>query len=352
VSNARKDLVYENSDAPCDAPGLRAMVNRTIYTRAYSKSSVGQFVSAKAPKGDPLSSTALLEEFRNHANKRNREPTALVSGSDRIVDTLKRAFNKHYEDGESSADIWITFIEVPPTMNDTATRIHSAKELAERCELPEPNLFSHEVVFEWAIPKKYVLHKVPLETLIERKLQENHFLQPSTAEVRGSIAREFLRDGPWEIGIALGFFARKFGARAPLNWVSHQLFYDCVRPKIVDDDVVMLNYSHGHSEIVDFHFFCDLDNGIDTSLCDWWLLDIDLVLNYEEFKEWREVTEDSMTWDLIEFWETWHDVDYDGTLKELSAKAKISHNEEKNKLFVEHEKKRAAIEAEAVKLGL
>jgi hypothetical protein len=81
------------------------MAHRTIYTRAYSKSSAGQFVSAKGLKGDPLSDTALLYEFRNHANIRNRKPTALVSVSDRIVDTLKRAFNKHYEDRESSADI-------------------------------------------------------------------------------------------------------------------------------------------------------------------------------------------------------------------------------------------------------
>lgn len=344
--------MYESLDAPCDVPYLRAMVNRTIYTRAYSKGSVGQFASGKAPKGDPLSYTALLEEFQNHANKSNRKPTALVSGSDRIVDTLKRAFDKYYEDGESSAEIWIAFIEVPSTIDETATRIHSAKELAEKCELPEPNLFSHEVVFEWAIPEKYVLHKVSLQTLIKRNFQEHYFLQPSTAEVRCYTARELQRYGPWEIGVTLGFFAQIFGARAPLNWVSHQLFYDCVRAKILDDDVIRLNYAHGHTKIVDFQFFHDLDDGIDTSLCDWWLSDIDFFLDYEEFKEWREVTEDSITWDLIEFWETWHDVDYDGTIKELSAKENLLHDEAKNKLFTEHEKKRAAIEAEAVKIGL
>jgi hypothetical protein len=70
-----------------------------------------------------------------------------VSGSDRIVDTLKRAFDKHYEDGESSADIWIAFMEVPPTINETATRIHSAKELAEKCEVSDPDKFSHEFIF-------------------------------------------------------------------------------------------------------------------------------------------------------------------------------------------------------------
>lgn len=75
-------------------------------------------------------------------------------------------------------------------------------------------------------------------------------------------------------------------------------------------------------------------------------------LDYEEFKKWREVTEDSMNWDLIEFWETWHDFDYDGTIKELSAKEKLSYDEEENKLLVEHERKMAVIEAEAVKIGL
>jgi len=352
VSNARKNLEHESLDARCAAPDSRAMANRTIYTRAYSKSSAGQFVSAKGPKGDPLSDTALVEEFRNHADKWNREPTALVSGSDRIVDTLKRAFDKHYEDGESSADIWIAFMEVPPTLNETAARIHSAKELAEKCELSDPDKFSHEVVFEWAIPEKYVLHKVSLQTLMKRELQAHCFLQPSTKEVQRYTARELQRHGPWEIGLTLGCVARKFGARAPLNWISHQLFHDCVRAEIVDDDVVRLKYMHGQSEIVDFQFFCDLDDGIDTSLCDWWLSDIDFFLDYEEFEEWRDVIEDSMTWDLIECWETWHDVDCDGTIRELSAKEELLCNEEKNKLFVEHEKKRAAIETEAVKIGL
>ena len=336
------------------------MSNHTIYTRAYSKSSAGGLVSGKASTGDPLSYKTLLEEFRKHANKRNRKPTALVSGSDRIFDTLKRAFDKHYEDGESSAEIWIAFIEVPPTRAENATRIHSAKDLAEKCELPEPDRFFHEVVFEWAIPEKYVLHEVSLQTLMKRKLREDWLLQPSTAEGRRSTARELQGHSPWEIGVTLGFFARKFGARAPLNWVSYQLFHDCVRAKILDDDVIRLTYAHEYTEtyayeyteIVDSQFFCDLDDGIDTSLCDWWLSDISFFRDYEAFKEWREMTEDSMTSDLIELWETWHDVDYDGTIKELPVKEKLLYDEQKSKLLAEHEKKKAAIEAEAVEIGL
>lgn len=117
-----------------------------------------------------------------------------------IRGNLKRAFDKHYVGGESSADIWIAFIEVPSTINETATRIHFAKELAEKCGLPERNLFSHGVVFEWAIPEKYVLHEVSLQTLMKREFQEYRFLQPSTAEVRRCTAGELQQHGLWEMG--------------------------------------------------------------------------------------------------------------------------------------------------------
>ncbi|PMD63140.1 uncharacterized protein K444DRAFT_329003 [Hyaloscypha bicolor E] len=150
------------------------MAKRTIYTRAYSKSSAGQLVSAKALRGDPLSPTDLLDEFRKHADRYNREPTALVSVSDRIVDTVKRAFDKRYGNGESPADTWVAFIEIPSIIHENPGRVHASRRLAEECELPEPNLFNHEMVFEWAIPEKYVLHKISLQTLMDRGLQWEH----------------------------------------------------------------------------------------------------------------------------------------------------------------------------------
>jgi len=33
---------------------------------------------------------------------------------------------------ESAADVWIAFIEVPPTVDEDVTQIHLAKELAEK----------------------------------------------------------------------------------------------------------------------------------------------------------------------------------------------------------------------------
>ena len=94
--------------------------------------------------------------------------------------------------------------------------------------------------------------------------------------------------------------------------------------------------------------FRSLDDGINTSLYDWWLSDIDF-LGYED---WRDVTEDKIAWDLIELWETWHDVGCDGTVKELSTKEKLSYDRAKNELLLEYEKEKAAIEAEAVRIGL
>jgi hypothetical protein len=130
VSNARKNLDFQ-SDTHCAAPDSRDMAKRTIYTRVYSKRSAGRFISCKGPKGGPLFDASLIKEFRNHAKFQNhgesQELTALVSGSDRIIDTLRRAFDKHYRDGESAADIWIAFLGVPPTPNRNTTRIHSAK---------------------------------------------------------------------------------------------------------------------------------------------------------------------------------------------------------------------------------
>lgn len=172
------------------------MAGRTIYTRAYSSDSAGGLTAAKATKGDPLSETNLLEEFLNHADPWNREPTALISCSDRIVDTMKRAFHKHFQDGEASADVRVAFIEVPSREQPNAVRIHSAKELAGMCGMPDPRVLTHEFVFEYSIPEEYVLHEVSLQTLLDRGLQADDFYQTSTLEVRTCVAQKLQIDNP------------------------------------------------------------------------------------------------------------------------------------------------------------
>ena len=101
------------------------------------------------------------------------------------------------------------------------------------------------------------------------------YFQTTTEELRHCIAEELGPLGPynggWVIGIYVGSFARTFGARAPLNWIARQLFDDCVRTKLIDEDSARLKFAHGHCETVDGDFFSDLDYGIETALCGWWL---------------------------------------------------------------------------------
>ena len=172
---------------------------------------------------------------------------------------MKRAFDKHYVGNESAADIWIVFITIPPqsplpssssTKRDQnqakdkdTPRIHNARVLAERCLVETPRKFMHEVLFEWAIPEKYVTHQVSLQTLLDRGFQDQYFrILASTSEVLYHIARrfQFCRHDPYQVGIALGTFAQKFGARAPLDWISHQLFHDCMDTETLSDDIVKL----------------------------------------------------------------------------------------------------------------
>lgn len=152
-----------------------------------------------------------------------------------------------------------------------------------------------------------MLRKVSLQTLMNRGLQWGHLSRLSATDLRYGIARDLLgaqsRSGPWDIGIYLANFARCFRARAPLEWISYCLFNDCIWTEIYDDKEVKLQYGR-HTEIVDFNFFCELEDGIETSLLDWWLAGFDFYFDYEEFKEQEAAIEDDIAWEQIEFYET------------------------------------------------
>ncbi|TLS25376.1 hypothetical protein PpBr36_06810 [Pyricularia pennisetigena] len=81
----------------------------------------------------------LIWDFENHSRQHNRLPTSLVSTSSRIIDTLQRAFNKHFKDEEPLSDIWILFIQVPPEVvqNEHNNQIRHAMRLAEDIGWPE-----------------------------------------------------------------------------------------------------------------------------------------------------------------------------------------------------------------------
>lgn len=329
-----------------------------MYTRVYSKRSAGQLSSGKRPRGNPLTISQRRMEFRNHSQKSSRKPTALVSVSDRIIDTVRRAWAKHYNDGESPADIWIAFIKVPTIPHRPPVQTHDAEILAKECGISNPEFFRHETVFEWAVPDDFVLHKICLHTLIDRGFSwEKYFAgpiqdlrPPPTSELRDYIGEEFEFSDPWDIGISMACFARHFGARAPVDWIAHQLYYDCARPTILDnlDDAVRIRYGLT-STIVGFDFFHQLDLGIEEGLYDMWLGGTDFLERYKQFEEWQEVMEDVIIHDQIGFWEDWHGTGCPDRTQERSGNP---YKTAKGKLAAKHEAIRADIEAQAVRIGL
>lgn len=121
-----------------------------------------------------------------------------------------------YEDGESPADISVAFIEIPAATHVEPTRVHAARLLTEECGLPEPGLFSHEIILKWAIPENYVLHTVSLQNLdgswasVGAICPSGPELHPwSAAELQYCIARDLQHAnrgyGPWEVGVYLAF---------------------------------------------------------------------------------------------------------------------------------------------------
>ncbi|KAG6365709.1 hypothetical protein INS49_007320 [Diaporthe citri] len=306
-------------------------MSMAIYTRVYSPSSAGQLVSAKGTGGSPLSDADLLEEFRKHADIENREPTALVSVSERIIDTMKRALDKYYLDGESPADIWVAFVEFPADdTHGSPSRLHPASKLARDCELSNPQALRHETVIEWAIPERNDLRRY-----VARALQSKS-------------------DDPIGFGVFLASFAKKFGARAPLNWTAHQLFHDCIRCGIHDIDPVRLYYAHqrGEPSLVPIEFCLEVEDAIETALYEWWLADFDFVQAYRDYEDWESVMEELILDRQIGFWEAWHFGDHDGTARALSEEEKLVYDTAYDDLLAHNERIRANIEAEAVRIGL
>ncbi|KAK3689342.1 hypothetical protein B0T22DRAFT_461330 [Podospora appendiculata] len=257
----------------------------TIYTRAYSNSSAGKLVCGRKKTGGHLSPEQLLEEFKNHALLRNQYPTALVSVSDRLLDTLNRAFNMKYERRDDPANIWVVFINVPdPLPVSPACTIHSAEDLARKCGIWNPQRFHYEFLFEWAIPEQYAQHKVSLKTLVDRGLDWDRYYcfrvdtNLPLRDLREKV-REMLDHKSWPssydyygVGISLGWFAKSFGARAPLKWICFQLLQDCIPEVLEADD------EEGQ----------DLCDGIDDVVADSWLASLEFFWNV---RDWEEMCE-------------------------------------------------------------
>lgn len=305
------DLFFSRACSPSSAGNLAIKSDGGV-----DSDLVGGLRSGRGASGSRLSDNEklLLHNFLLHCAlpepKADRlyleHATALVSVSNRVVDTLQRAFNKCYVDKEPPESIYIVFIRIPARKVPSAA-FHSAQNLAEKCGMSDADKFKHEFLFEWAIPDDFVVHSVSIKTLLDRGLTLKKLLikdqrLPPTAELCHKMRDDIFRtdSDAWEIGLALGFFVRPFGARTPSCWIASQLFWDliqgCARgtlkylgiPQSVK--IVSLGGDLGHPAL---SFFEQITDGIETCL-DRWLLDDRFVLAFEKYKLWRDLKEESI----------------------------------------------------------
>jgi hypothetical protein len=250
------------------------------FYRCFSGSSAGGLVSGKGRKNERLSDIDLRSEFGKHRHLHAMVPTALVSVSSRIIDTLRRAFDKLYNDHENPSYIWIAFIFVPDSDMDV---YHHAEDLAKKFQYEEYKRFRYEYIFTWEIPQKHLIHKVSVQTLLERgfDMQEYHLdhTLPPTRILREQVARRILNPshGGYYIGLDLGILVRAFGARAPGRQIALQILKDCSHVVFMDGETQILSVSYADHQVIhhDFEHFRDIEDGIDTALYDWWLADSD-----------------------------------------------------------------------------
>jgi hypothetical protein len=323
------------------------MVERACYFyRCFSERSAGGLVSGKGRSAKRLSKQELCAEFENHQQLKATVPTALISVSTRVIDTLGRASDKLYLAEESPDKIWIAFIRVPDADKDV---YHHAEKLAEQCWHKKPRLLRYEYIFTWEIPHKYVMHQVSNKTLLDRGLKMEVYLRspalPTTLALRENEARKILDPSypAFDKGLNLGFLARCFGARAPTRRIASQLIRDCLRGHLDDDAQIMWVSYPNYQARIEFREICDIEDGIDTALGDWWLTRSRFLDAYEEHCAWASEIKDVMERE----WDVWCD----------AAMNRASYGDSDIEFYAQQlrakeEKLLAKIEKAAIALGL
>jgi hypothetical protein len=199
------------------------------------------------------------------------------------------------------------------------------------------------------VPEKYIVHKVSVQTLLERGLSmeryckySNNKRQPPPAYLlRQDIAKYILdpANGGYDIGMSLGSIAQCFRARAPVHGIAHRILSKCTQFCYVNRNAqnMRVSYWHSHETTLNFEHFYWIERGINEALFEFWLNHIDFCIAYKEHCEWVSRLEDKMERDLETFGV---DIYY----------GDISYP----KLYYQtrEDKKRAEIEIAATKLGL
>lgn len=271
------------------------------FTRVHSPSSAEKLVSGRGGRGLPLREDALLAQFGRHRFQKNRIPTALVSTSSRMIDSIQRALSMVYEGREDPNKVFIVFIVIPTS---DGFRPHSAQILAERLGLTNAGAFQYEYIFEWKIPSEYIVHAVSVQTLLDRGFPVDRFVDKrtkrvlSTSEAREKMGKALL-EGSYGLDLEsdLSSMARCFGVRAPGNYIANRLLQDC---SYNYGGITVVIKSKGLSYQINRE---DVKEGISTFLVDGWLLHSDFLASRGAYLEWIELMEDLMVDAAIDCYE-------------------------------------------------
>lgn len=260
-------------------------------------------MSGKGRGDRQLSTHELLSEFDNHKENLRIHSTALISATVSIIDVLRRAFNKLYG-GEKPDQIWIVFISVPHENKHT---YYHAEHLAQETGHENPRVFTNEFIFVGEIPEEYIIHKVSVQTLLDRGFDmkrscgySNDIEQlPRSSLLRQQIAKHILdpSNSGYHIGLSLEYMARHFGARAVVYDIAHQILFECTWVVDIDYDAQYVHLFCNNTQetiLVDFEHFCCIDNGINEAIVDFWLTDLNFCPAYAEHCEWVSRLQDEM----------------------------------------------------------
>lgn len=256
----------------------------------------GGLVARRAfPADNPpdLTRPELLVNFRNHSILNNREPTALVSTSSRIIDTIARAFRIIWENKRLGPDdVSIAIIESPehaggqpPRTQHTPPVVHHAQALAEECGHESANLFKYEWIFEWQIPIQHVrvvslgdlmrdsVWNDSIGQLCKTSIDEGH--RPSSKDLHRILSTVIFSNhkdmSGWlvsNIAKSLVDFAWPFGATVA-GVVARQLEIDCLKdvtPRDIFENQWVVVSCGGKKESWAFEELRDLEDEMDASL--------------------------------------------------------------------------------------
>lgn len=201
-----------------------------ILYRSWSSTSAGGLKCGKLQQGGQRSDLTpgdLIEEFDQHRQLWDDEPTALISTTSNFLRALHIAYSKAH-DGEDPKDITIAFITKPYS---SSTKIHQARELLSCLTNDEQELekYNNEYLLEWEIPGDHIIHTVSLGVLYWRNFDlaagiPRHCEFPSLSDFRIHIAQDDAPKESYTAGYVFGVAACHFGLRAPVGEIAVQMF--------------------------------------------------------------------------------------------------------------------------------